>query len=191
MEIFREPVFDRKERVLSVRLLQEFGAPSDYLTAEKVKELWEQASQFDVLFSDWTKGRIEPFLSALLSKNAVWFEFYDTIEVKPVGVAYVTQVHNGFDAVGHFTFWDKTAKGREPIVRNLMRRVFNTYDLHRMTAKIPVYQKGVLAFARRLGFEEEGRVREAVIYKENWNDLILLGIVRDELFEEKEDLNNE
>jgi hypothetical protein len=162
----------------TVTLLKGNGYNS--ITPEKIRDLWREASKHKVLFSDYTDGQIEPFIDLLFRPDTVFFEVYRDDERKPVGLLFVDQIIPRFDARGHFAFWDSIAGGREPLVEAAMRWTFETYGLKRMTAEIPDYQKGTLRAARRLGFQKEGVRRSGVIYKGDWADEILFGILKEE-----------
>lgn len=175
IELYRFPLKDRRgEAEFSIRLLHEFGTRDDYLDARKVSDIWEQARKHDVLFSDYTAGKAEPFLIALFNPNSVWIEIVRDEE--SVGVAYITHVVPKFDAKGHFAVWDKVAGGREKIFWMIMSWLFRRYQLHRISAETPRYQSGTMRFLRRLGFVHEGQVREAVIHKGVWMPLETFGI---------------
>lgn len=184
VEILRAPVSDRSgDYEISVRLLQKFGEMAPYLDRSKIAELWKLSSQHEVLFSDHTDGKVEPFLDMLFHPRAIWYEFFRLDSEEPVGVAYVSRVIPYFDADTHIAFWDGIASGRQGVVRELMQMTFEEFRLRRMSAAIPVYQSGTIRFAMKLGFREEGEKREAVVRNGEWFPQVLLGITRDELEE--------
>lgn len=167
------------EHLYEARLLQEFGQNDGYLNAQKIAELWGMAKKFDTLFSDYTEGKIEPFLAVLMNPRSVWFEIYRLGEQPgPVGVAYISSVIPFYDAKAHFAVWDSVGSGREPIFWSLMDWVFTRYSLHRMSVEVPPYQHGVIRFVRRLGFIEEGERREAVLSKGKWSSLLEFGLLK-------------
>ena len=55
------------------------------------------------------------------------------------------------------------------------------YDLQRVSAEVPAYQKGTIRIIKRLGFQQEGIRRNGVIYKGEWVDQILFGMLREEI----------
>lgn len=166
---------------LEGRLLQEFGATDEYMGPEKIAQLWSVFSQHDVLFTDYTNGKFEPFLLNLMNPRSIWVEMFDTDVDAPVGVMMVTNVIINFDAEGHFAVWNSQARGKEELCLMMMRYCFERYNLHRMTAKIVPYMRGTIRFAKRLGFVEEGEMREAVVREGKWFSLQMFGITRDEL----------
>lgn len=166
------------EQHLQLNLLRE--GPANYsITPEKIRDLWVEASKHDVLFSDYTEGKLEPFIDVLMDPRGVWFEIVEDGQI--LGAMYLSDVIPGFDAVGHFTFWDSIASGREPLALYAMEFVMDRYNLHRLTAKIPVYQKGTIRFTERLGFKREGKIREAVPHKGKWMPMYSFGILRSEV----------
>jgi hypothetical protein len=165
----------------SVTVLSEFGRLTPSMTPQVGLEMWREYSKHPVLFSDYTEGKPDIFLSLLLDPRAVWLEFRRLSDSQVVGAGYLTNVITNFDAESHFVFWDAVGRGREPLVWEAMRWVFERYNLHRLTALVPPYQSGVIRFIHRLGFKREGEKREAVIYKSHWHSLIEFGILRKEL----------
>jgi RimJ/RimL family protein N-acetyltransferase len=169
--------------VYSIRLLHELGHSDEYFSPSKIQEIWLLASQHNVLFSDFTKGRIEPFLATIMNPVSIWLEIFKLSEEggNPVGVAYITNVIPNFDAKGHFAFWDRVAGGREMIIWTIMNWMFSKYNFHRISTEAPIYQHGTLRFIKNLGFVEEGVRREAVLHQGKWFPLIQFGMTRSEL----------
>jgi len=181
--IVRTTCVDRLgEGTYEARLLHEFGSTDGYLNPAKVRELWLNLKKHDVLFSDYTAGKIEPFLEVLMNPNGVWLEFY-RLGHGPVGIGYLSRVIPKFDAYGHFAFWDSIASGRQPLVWGVLDWMFNRYKLHRISGAVPVYQSGTLRFVERLGLKREGIRREAVLHKGFWMDMVELGILYSEFNE--------
>lgn len=172
-----------------INLLHEFGDLQPELTtratfAKKVRQLYEQTRKFDVLFSDYTRGDPDSFMATFLDPRGVWMEVILNEGSPPVGCMYLTNIIPRMDVQGHFTFWDSIGSGREPVIWKGMEWVFERYDLERISVEIPPYQRGVIRFIKRLGFQEEGIRRHGIYSKDKWVDLMLFGILRAE-FEEK------
>lgn len=169
-----------RDGVCVATLLKEFGKDYPEMTYEKIAQLWQESSKHEVLFSDYTKGKLVPFLAVLMDPRGVWVELAnDSGDV--IGVAYMTDVVLRFDALIHVAFWDGHASGREPLVWDLMRWGFERYALRRMSAMVPPYQSGLIRFVKRVGFQKEGEKREGVIHKGSWLPLLMYGILREEL----------
>lgn len=184
---------DRKfgEQTYEVYMIHEFGMPrGEFINPRKFKkkiaDMFVESSKHDVLFSDFTKGNLESFVTLFLNPRSVWFEIRRVMDQKIIGGAYLTDVILHFDADGHFTVWDSIGAGREPIFLELMRFVMRRYNLKRLSAWVPAYQSGTIRMAKRLGFQEEGRKRDAILHKEGeWVESILFGILWEELNDER------
>lgn len=174
------------ERDVSVRALQGLGTASPYLTPSKIRDLWMEYSKHDVLFSDYTRGKLEPFVMALLNPRTFWLELFDNSRGEAIGITMLSDIIPLYEAKGHFAFWDKIGSGKEPLIWALMELCFSEFDLHRMSAETPVYQRGTIRTINRLKFRQEGEKVEAVFYKGHWVNTLLFGITREE-FEGIED----
>lgn len=179
--VLRVPCSDRSgEHNYIAELLWE-GGKGYGLTPRRIADIWREARKFDVLFSDETKGKFEPFFFSLVNPGAVWFELRREGDDTPVGILYYTNLIPGFDTQGHFAFWDSIARGREPLILFVTEWVMDRYNLPRITAQIPPYQAGVIRFTKRVGFVQEGEMREAVIYKDRRWPLLIFGMTRGDL----------
>lgn len=167
----------------SVRILHEFGDKSEYFDSKKIGQMWAEFKEHDVLFMDEIKGDPEAFIDIMMNPRSVWLEVFSLENELPIGVASLSGVIPGFDASGHFVFWDGRGRGREPLTMKIAHWFFVRYNLHRISAMIPENQKGTIRFTQRLGFKREGVKREGTIRKDNWIDLAQFGLLRSELEE--------
>ena len=165
-----------------VRMLKEGGRT--WVTPEKVQALWLESRKHPVLFSDYTQGDAQAFLDVIGAPNSVWWEVFHVEQNKPVGLFYLSKIIPYFDAHGHFTFWDSVGRGREGLAMETLRHIFQRYDLPRVTAEVPVYQRGTIRFIERLGFTHEGERRNGVLYKDEWTNQALYGMLREEALQE-------
>ena len=165
----------------SIRLLQQFGSVDPYLTPNKIQELWMEYSQHETLFSDYTLGKVDPFLDVLLSPQAIIAEVFSMRTESPVGILMMTSIIPRYDAMAHFTFWDSRGKGREPLIWAMMWLWVQEFKLHRLSVEVPGHQSGVIRMIKRLGFTHEGIKREGNLHKGSWIDLELFGMTVDEI----------
>lgn len=172
-----------EEREYSVRLLTKFGQVDPYLTPQKVQELWIECSQHDTLFSDYTMGKVEPFLDVLFAVNAVQAEVYSIDDETPIGSVMMNRVLPNFDALAHFTIWNGKARGKEPLFLEMMRMWMGEFNLRRLSTEVTGHSKGLIRMLERLGFHHEGTRREGSIHKGAWIDLEMYGILESELQE--------
>lgn len=184
IEVLRKAVIDRGgDHLMSIRLLQEYGSTNGYFDKDKLVELWEVFKDHPVIFSDEIEGSIERFIDVVTDPLSIWFEVYDEIQSRPIGLYFLTDIYPGYDAMGHFAFADRIARNRERMSWNMMMIVFESYNLHRMSVEVPAYQTGTLRAAEALGFRREGIKVEAAKRRGKWVDVITLGILRSELEE--------
>lgn len=77
------------------------------------------------------------------------------------GALLLTHIVPQVDAQCHFVFFDRTLFGRKALLWNLMGKVFQEYDLQRLTVEVPEYLTPLYKFVRKkLLFRLEGE-REA------------------------------
>jgi RimJ/RimL family protein N-acetyltransferase len=168
------------EHTYLVQLLYEFGNATEALTEEKMAQIWINAKQHPVLFGDDTVFSLKEFVALFLNPAGVWMDVTDETG-KQVGVFYITSVIPGFDATGHFAFWDSVASGRQHLVHRIMEWAFDRYKLHRLSAETPPYQTGTIRFLNKLGFVHEGERREAIRHGGEWKSLVMFSILDHEL----------
>lgn len=168
-------------KTINVNLLHELGIGD--MDSDKVRDIWLSYSKHDVLFSDSTEGSFETFFDILTDPRSIWFELEDEESGMTVGVMSVSKIIPGYDAYGHFAIWNGRARGKEKIIHQLMKLIFDKYKIHRMSCEIPAYMKGVSRFIHRLGFKEEGTRREGVMKNGSWVDMLMFGMTVSELEE--------
>jgi RimJ/RimL family protein N-acetyltransferase len=65
----------------------------------------------------------------------------------------------------------------------LLRFMFAERRYHKCEARIFAHNEASLALHRRLGFAEEGRLRDHVFFANRHRDLVVMGILADEFAE--------
>jgi RimJ/RimL family protein N-acetyltransferase len=86
-------------------------------------------------------------------------------------------------AIGEKDRWRK-GYGTE-VVHLLLREVFEQLNLHRVGWWTFAENDGSLALARKIGFREEGRIRDSVFFDNRYHDTLVLGLLKDEYEEIK------
>lgn len=81
-------------------------------------------------------------------------------------------------AIGEKNQWRK-GYGTE-VTKLLQHEVFEQLGLHRSEWWTNSDNKGSIALAKKMGFREEGRLRDAVFYDNRFHDIIALGLLREE-----------
>lgn len=62
----------------------------------------------------------------------------------------------------HIFFWDKRLRGREGLCKSMAEVVLNTLGREYIWTTIPETERAVIAFAKRVGFVEEGLTNRGV-----------------------------
>lgn len=102
--------------------------------------------------------------------------------VPPSGVFVISNIRPGFAAnftpVALYTVDAEKAKAE-------LRSVMREYDLRKLNAVVPAPVHAVAHNLRQIGFAEEGRLRDGVIYDTLFTDAVVLGLHRSEVENEK------
>ena len=155
------------------------------LTPQNLRTFWDKARQFETLFTAEINGDFRKFLEVFLRQlpdgsvesNGLFWLVDDF-----VGILYLTDIIAGVDAHAHFTFFDKRLRGREELVKQMLQFVFARYKFQRLTVEAALFASpSTFKFVERLGFKLEGRKRSARMYKGQWFDVNIYGILRHEV----------
>lgn len=146
------------------------------LTPDKIEYLWEQVKRFPIIFDDYGKGDKEAFVAKLMSPRNAF------IDIGPgVGLACLMNIRTGLDATSHIVMFDRRLKGRESIIKSILRYAFDKLRLRRITAMISDDAFLAVALAKRLGFKHEGTLRQAMRREGRFVDVHIYGILKEEL----------
>lgn len=147
------------------------------LNDDNLAAFWTKASKYPYIFGRPTPPSqeeffrmyfsVDPLTGQLRTENLIWvIDDY-------VGAMVLSNIYFPHDALVHFTFFDGRLKGRAPVLREMIKYVFDTYGLLRLSAEIPAYivkankvKENVLNFiSDQVGLIFEGRKRKSVWYK--------------------------
>lgn len=154
------------------------------LTPQKITELWSHLKRFPQLFDDFVtpdEFGVHSVISLMTRPDAVWFEVCANASPEAKGVIFFTNVVPRLNANITVCFWDKALKGREALTLEAVRAVISSFDLARVTATIPAYNKAALKFAERLGATLEGRIRNSRLSRGEYHDVLIYSILKEEL----------
>lgn len=177
---------DNGQPVLSVECRERDGTIVRHvrfcpLTIEKLKYFWERLKEFDVLFNKQIRT-VDDFIVQFIrgddienlhATGLLW-------EVDDVGIIYMTDIQPGYQAVGHFSFWDRRIAGREDLLREMVKMAMREFGFKRVMVKIPLYAKPALFAVERVGFVKEGRLRKAAEYKDQWWDVNVYSMIEED-----------
>lgn len=152
------------------------------LSPQNLAQFWEKASKFRVLFWDDIKGDFKRFAELFITRHGDELEanglFWKIDDM--VGLFYMTHIGK-FDAQIHYSFFDRRVYGRHRITRMMIRYVFEEFGFKRLSAEIPCYIKHTTTdFIEQVGLKYEGRKRDAALFDNEWFDVKLYGILREE-----------
>lgn len=143
------------------------------ITAEEATAIWDRVRLMDVCFDDFMRGRADAFAARLASPATAAF-LYDEF-----GMVTIENIVPGLSATIHFFAWkplqdaDMVKVGREA-----MSYAFETYQLNRITASYPAFNKLAARIGGRIGFKYEGNIRESWMHKGKLYDLYVTGMLR-------------
>ncbi|MFF0834806.1 MULTISPECIES: GNAT family N-acetyltransferase [unclassified Streptomyces] len=108
-------------------------------------------------------------------------EAADSGEIVGTVGTYHADARAGWFEYGVMIGADQRHKGyaSEAVVM-LLRFMFAERRYHKCQARVFAYNEGSLALHRRLGFVEEGRLREHVFLVGRYHDLVLMGMLAEE-----------
>lgn len=145
------------------------------LTREKLAYLWEQIKNVPQVFDDFSRDDFEQFAGKFFIPNNVF------VDIGPgVGLGAGFGVRPGMDAVLHLVMFDKRLRGREPVFKEIIQHYFSTLKLRRMTACISSDNPVGIKLVKRLGFKEEGCIRQAIKRDGKFHDQHIFGMLREE-----------
>jgi RimJ/RimL family protein N-acetyltransferase len=156
---------------------------------ENLNLFWKKSSKFPTLFNAEVRADFNKFLDIFAGQDSggkifakgLFFRI-DTEEEPMVGVFYMTDIDLPTEATVHFSFFDGRIRGRIPLAKKMLEYVFKTYDFNRLNAALPVYVvPAAFHFVEGIGFQKEGRKRRAVSFDNKFFDVILYGILKEEV----------
>ena len=145
------------------------------LGSRDILELWNRLSKFQVLFASPEESNFPNFLSMLQDEHSILINFDGK------GMALVSDIIPTVQASVQISFWDSRLKGREPLIRELVRWIFDTLRVRRVAMPIRADARAMRAFMERVGLYFEGALKNWVKSQNKTYDLHLYGVVREEV----------
>ena len=155
-------------------------------TEENIQKLADKALQFPTIFGREVKD-VNEMMSLFFEVTPQGVKFRGPANFFVIddfiGLFSITDfTYNYSDAIGHYTFFDRRHKGRIPLVRAMLKYVFDTYKLNRISVEIPLFTSPEARhFVGECGFTLEGKRRKGIKYKNEWYDILLFGILKSEV----------
>jgi RimJ/RimL family protein N-acetyltransferase len=146
------------------------------VTGDEIALLWQKLSTQDYSFDDNSRGRGELFVVGLTEPNSLHFRIQDS------GYIQVRNAYQGSDASIHFALWDRNfpfSQAKEAGVE-VLTHLFNEVKVNRVSGYIPVYNALAKRFATLLGFKFEGELRRSILYKGEYHNISIYGLLKEE-----------
>jgi RimJ/RimL family protein N-acetyltransferase len=169
-------VMDERDFVLEVVCHERNGqvvrhVKQTVLTLDRMQFLWHKLREFDVLFNDHVQGDFEAFVQHFIvqvdgeyrASGLMW-------DVDDVGMFLVNDIKPAISASAHFVFWDRKFSGREELCREMVKYGMEEFQLKRVQVEVPLYARKTMSAVERIGFVQEGRLRDTTLYKGEWFD---------------------
>lgn len=144
-------------------------------TLPNIQQLWTWFSKYKVMLSDHTYGNFPHFMRVMLDRGTV------ILKVNDVGIVYAEQIRPGQSAEMHYFFWDRKGAGRHKVMLTAIRWGMDSFQLHRVSTRIPRYAYSALHRAYKLGLRIEGIDREAILTDGKWHDVFRFSVLDHEL----------
>ena len=185
-----------------------FAVPYTHDDPEKFAYIVEKCCDHRPWFDDWgwedpeERKRIAIKYLSDAYTNGKLMEVWDGANI--VGVLVLNKVQYRTDATVHFLFFDHELANKRQLCLNAMKWAFEHFDVHRLCVEIPTYARALASFARKkLGFRYEAEARQfswpkdakplsrrqaelgsrrhqATRYKQEWHDVLLLSVTKEE-----------
>lgn len=180
------PVAESVQRPELVRTLGTDGAeyvirPAEF-TLVDLERLWERMHKLKMGLDDVPTWDL--FLLWVQAARPVWFEAIRVSDGMEVGLIYLSDFlpmwvgGPGYvQARFHALAWDSDAATRMPVLQALIPELFRLFRLHRLEAQVPLNKGGTIRVAKKLGFKEEGVLREVRRYHGQWWSVLVLSLL--------------
>jgi len=126
----------------------------------------------------------ERWYEGVISSDDRYYFVIETIDGDPIGLVYLVQLdwrnrraEWGF-YIGELNYRMSGHAAEAELL--LLQYGFHHLNLHRICCQCFAFNTKVIAMHRRFGFKEEGRLRDHVFHGGRYEDVILMGMTRDE-----------
>lgn len=148
-------------------------------SSDRLKWLWERLMTQDYAFDDFAValGPRYAFLEPLFDQKSEWYEIGDD------GIAVVSSILPKCNALVHFAVWgDVEPRELFQLQHLLFASVFDRWQLNRLTAYIPTFNKQAVRMATLAGFKFEGEIRKTFLKHGRYYNLQIYGILKSEFY---------
>lgn len=144
---------------------------------ERLEWLWNKIKTQDYAFDDVSEGNAQVFIGPIFNDMNEWYEVGDA------GLYMVNGIIPKCSAFVHFAMWeDIPPRELFPMQSGLFDSLFKRYELNRLTAFIPAFNKQAIRFTMLSGFKYEGELRKAFLKHGTYHNTHFYGLLRDEFY---------
>ncbi|SIR02049.1 Protein N-acetyltransferase, RimJ/RimL family [Haladaptatus litoreus] len=128
-----------------------------------------------------TREQVEEFYENTVSVSNGDSNFIVCVDGEPIGEASLFDIERDHGTIAYWLDADYRGNGyATEAVSLLLDYAFDTRGLHRVVAKIGDFNDGSQALIERLGFTQEGRLRDHLFSQGKYRDVFFYGLLRDE-----------
>ena len=146
------------------------------LTRDRAIDLWDRLKVYDALWPDETRGDVVKWVEFALAPSTLFLE-----ETNGRAMYILSDVKEGLSANVHAVFFDHNLRSRVDLVKRLVTWAMFEFDLYRLQARIPAFARALRRFLFKIGFRQEGIIRDAFWFKGHLESAIIMSILRDEI----------
>lgn len=173
--VFECECIERKKQITRKVWLMDYSP-------ENLSKLWEKTKEHRILFNDDINGDVHKFYNVFLFEDGsgqIHAKGLNFIVDDFVGSLFVSNITRT-EADLHFSFFDSYL--RYHVAIKMLEYLFEEYGFDRLSAWfVPFASERVFDFILDLGFRYEGKKRAAHTYKGNKFELVLYGLLREDL----------
>jgi RimJ/RimL family protein N-acetyltransferase len=138
----------------------------------RMEWIWRKLQAEENALDDLTKEAGAAFIQMMLAPNILKWELEDN------GIVMLSDIINGVSAQIHYMVWDNPPVSKVISAANeLFEFAFNKFQLHRISAPIPSFNKEAKRLATLMGFKFEGEYREAYLKNGKFHNLSIYGLL--------------
>ena len=142
------------------------------LDSKKFEILWERYQNVPMAFKpEWYNK--QNFLGYFNNPSSLFFEIGEC-----AGLGCAHAINPGLSAIVDFVMFDKVLRGREKLFHDIIKEIFSLTRAMRLTGLVPNSKNVSQRLLLRLGFRREGRMRNAYKSPKGYEDLIILGLLK-------------
>lgn len=153
---------------------------------EMAEKYFQKFMQYRI-FTDDVPPTVDGFLNTMVGSHSLWFEMVNVETDENVAFLYLTDFvpslseKRFISATFHAVTWDARAAPRLELAKRFIKEVFRQFGFHRLQAAVPLNKGGAIRTLHRLGFQDEGVMREPIRYQGQWFGILLMSILEGEV----------